>query len=482
MPKIGTDGGYRLPAEINPPDSICVTVSVPNDLGHVLAFWGALSELGYWWNWERDAQKRGRDAAAVWRERIAQARINTIYGDCEEGSVQVRQRPGQPCKLDVKYGQEWEQFADLRLCPPAVGVTPSGAINIGGTLVNPSAPLGTGNAGIPIQPEPRVIDAPDRLCAASVNLAEILARTQKELCGHIGLSPLEQALAAVGVFSAILAFPPNVLWALPLVAGIATVNTFCSTFTTEDTEDLACILKQHAVEADGTVRFDRAAIQNTLTLSGRIPLQAIAFLLNYLDESALNYAASVPVGVMPCPCPQSEQTVWLLGRAEFHDQNEPGGDLPRSRFWESLSFNPQTGLNRIVWRFDNVAAIQGFPSIGCRIRSWNSLATFDNTTRTPFWVHYLRFTRANSAGTPLNVPAELRVWDTFGGSPQSIVATGAVELRNRWCVQINTNSGTAGFNNNNEYWVMEFSIRTGRNPLSLRATNSLGQTVNWNRY
>jgi hypothetical protein len=82
----------------------------------------------------------------------------------------------------------------------------------------------------------------------------------------------------------------------------------------------------------------------------------------------------------------------------------------------------------------------------------------------------------------LNVPAELRVWDTFGGSPQSIVATGAVELRNRWCVQINTNSGTQGFNNNNEYWVMEFSIRTGRNPLSLRATNALGQTVNWNRY
>jgi hypothetical protein len=117
MPKIGTDGGYRLPAEINPPDSICVTVSVPNDLGHVLAFWGALSELGYWWNWERDAQKRGRDAAAVWRERIAQAR-NSIYGDCEEGSVQLRQNPSNFCQLQQSFdgGISWQLAFDFSLC------------------------------------------------------------------------------------------------------------------------------------------------------------------------------------------------------------------------------------------------------------------------------------------------------------------------------------------------------------------------------
>lgn len=477
MPKLKTDGGYRLPTVIDPDEFICVQINVPNDLHHIIAFWGALRELGYWWNWERDEQRRGRDVAAVWRRVIEEARSSSCQGD----NVQVRQRLDEPCKLDVDYGTGWQQFADLSLCQRSVSVEPDGSINIGGTIVNPVAPLGIGDTGMPIQPAPRQIDNSDPTCAASVNLAELLARLLSDVCDKIQLSPLEQALAAVGVFAAVLAYPPNVLWAIPLVTAIAATNDACQRFSFEDKEDLACILKAAADEFDGVVTFNRSAIQSALIATNRTPLMTIAFMLNYIESSALDYAASTPAGVMPCPCPQPEQTVWLLSRADFSDQSE-SADLPSSRWWESLSYNPSTGLNRIVLRFDNVAAIQGLPSMGARIRAWNSLTTFNNTTRSLFYVNFLRFTRANSAGQPLNVAAELRIWPTFGATPQSIVQNGTVTIQNLWAAQINTNSGVQGFNNNNEYWVLEFSIRTGRNPLSLRATNSLGQTVNWNRY
>lgn len=476
-----TVSAYPLPDNLDPDDTICIPIRVPNDPQWLAVFWGHLHMLTRWFNHDRDEHKRARLVARRWFSVVEQARVEV--NQCGGDMLELRQNPDNPCSLELRRNNaEWEQWANLRLCSPHVAVTAGGGISInGGDPVFPNAPLGEGTEGFPIQPRPRVIDAPDRICAAAVNLAEILAHAQRELCSKIQLSPIEQALAAVGVFAAVVAFPPNILWALPLVAGIATVNTFCNVFTPEDKEDLACILKAHATEDGDVVLFDKSAIQNALTLTGRPTMLAIAFVLNYLDESALNYAASAPAGVMPCPCPQPEMTVWVLSRADYFDQNE-APDIPRSRWWESLTFNPTTGLNRVVLRFDNVAAAQGYPSMGARIRAWNSLTTFDNTTRTAFYVNYLKFTRANSAGQPLNQPAELRIWPDFGSPVQYVSQTGSVSVRNLWAAQINTNSGTNGFNNNSEYWILEFSIRTGRDPLSLRATNSLGQTVNWSRY
>lgn len=481
MPKQKTDGGYRLPQVINPDEHICVTVRVPKDLNHIIAFWGALGELGYWWNWERDEQKRGREVAAVWRERIDEARLNTVYGDCEGGNVQVRQRPDEPCKLDVKYGgNEWEQFADISLCQQAA-VNQDGTITIGNVTINPQAPLGVSAEGIPIQPPPRPIMAEDRTCVAAVNLARVLAQTHREICSKITLSPMEQALAAVGVFAAVLVYPPNILWALPLVAAISTVNTFCTAFTYEDEEDLACILKSHATQNGDVVLFDKGAIQNSLTSTSRPTMLAIAFLLNYLDESAINYAASVPAGVMPCPCPPEEFTVWVLAGASPDPAGEQA-EMTRSRFWENLTFNPNTGLNRVSLRFDNVSAVQNLPSMGCRIRGFSSHSVANASTRAKFFVHYLKFERRNSAGAIINAPAQLRVWPEFGSSPQIYQGTGSVVIQNVWAAQISTNEGTNGFNNNDERWVIEFSVKTGRSPLSLRANNSLGQNFNWNRY
>lgn len=476
-----TVSAYPLPDNLDPDDTICIPIRVPNDPQWLAVFWGHLHMLTRWFNHDRDEHKRARLVARRWFSVVEQARVEV--NQCGGDMLELRQDPDNPCSLELRRNNaEWEQWANLRLCSPHVAVTAGGGISInGGDPVFPNAPLGLGDENFPIQPQPLVIDSPDRVCSASLTLAEILAQAYREVCARISLNPLQQALAAVAVFTAVVAFPPNVAWAIPLVLAIATVNNFCSTITYEDMEDLTCILKQHATESDELVTFNKQAIINALTVTNRPVLMAIALIINYLDDSALNYAASLNASVLPCPCPIPEQTVWLLSRADFSDQTETS-DIPRSRFWESLTYNPATGLNRIVLRFDNVAAAQGLPSIGVRIRSWNSLTTFDNTTRTRFYVNELRFTRANSAGQPLSQPAQLQIWPDFGSPVQYVSQTGSVSVRNLWAAQINTNAGTNGFNNNSEYWILEFSIRTGRDALSLRATNSLGQTVNWSRY
>lgn len=65
--------GYLLPATLDPSGSDCVKIAVPDDDGHRAAFWGAIQTLAQWHNWERDAGKNGKTAAAVWAAVITAA-------------------------------------------------------------------------------------------------------------------------------------------------------------------------------------------------------------------------------------------------------------------------------------------------------------------------------------------------------------------------------------------------------------------------
>ena len=80
------DPGYKLPEVIEPDENCCICIPIPNDFNHKMAFLGQLDELGYWWNWERDTDKKGREAAAVWRKIVACIREDLSMSDCGCGS------------------------------------------------------------------------------------------------------------------------------------------------------------------------------------------------------------------------------------------------------------------------------------------------------------------------------------------------------------------------------------------------------------
>jgi len=64
---VGDGRGYKVPAVINPGSARCIRVYVPDDPDYLAAFWASYQYLGTWHAWERDADKRGKLAAAVWR-------------------------------------------------------------------------------------------------------------------------------------------------------------------------------------------------------------------------------------------------------------------------------------------------------------------------------------------------------------------------------------------------------------------------------
>lgn len=119
MSSLQSDGGYRLPDIIDNGSRICVRIDAPNDAVHLANMAGALRELGKWWNWERDALKRGTEAAQLWNNVLYDMEI----GGCD--NMRLRQSPTNNCWLEYSLddGFTWELAFDYSLCKPEVTVT-----------------------------------------------------------------------------------------------------------------------------------------------------------------------------------------------------------------------------------------------------------------------------------------------------------------------------------------------------------------------
>jgi hypothetical protein len=80
--------GWILPEVIDPETRKAVCICIPDELNHVMAFWGALRELGYWFNWQRNPAKDALPVSLVWAQIVNEAHAKWIEGvmctSCEE--------------------------------------------------------------------------------------------------------------------------------------------------------------------------------------------------------------------------------------------------------------------------------------------------------------------------------------------------------------------------------------------------------------
>jgi len=132
---------WDLPLVIDPPETICFQINVPNERFHLAAFYGAIYLLTRWYAWKPDAGHTGRLVGKVWMKIFDKL----IGGQCtippKQGSAGaegdenlIRQNPDNPCELQTSIdGINWCTFADLSLCIPA-------APQAGGQGSTPPAP------------------------------------------------------------------------------------------------------------------------------------------------------------------------------------------------------------------------------------------------------------------------------------------------------------------------------------------------------
>lgn len=106
--------GYFTPDADEEADIICRPLFVPANFLHIVG--GALAELTLPYRWKQAGSLTPEECA----EFMAYM-LNRWYseGCCEE--MDVRQKPGAPCILEkTQDGINWTEFADLRLCAPAL--------------------------------------------------------------------------------------------------------------------------------------------------------------------------------------------------------------------------------------------------------------------------------------------------------------------------------------------------------------------------
>lgn len=135
------DTGWILPAIVDPPRK-CICIPVPNEPAHRQAFFGALIQLGYQFNWQRDSLHKAVPVSVVWMSIILEAMERFYSGDpvmcfsCEELNeclaplyAQIAELTAQVEELrevqennGAKLPEVPEVTAEPELCGGAIGV------------------------------------------------------------------------------------------------------------------------------------------------------------------------------------------------------------------------------------------------------------------------------------------------------------------------------------------------------------------------
>lgn len=125
--------GIPTPDVLDPPESMAITVCIPKNKDHMMAFWGALWSLTHWDTWQRDEEHTGRVLADVWMRYWMSWDRSMSDVECETGMAKCCVEPivnrrydpitGRP-QISTDGGETWQpspddpQYAVVQLPPP----------------------------------------------------------------------------------------------------------------------------------------------------------------------------------------------------------------------------------------------------------------------------------------------------------------------------------------------------------------------------
>lgn len=131
------DRHYQTPDPPAPYELECFRVYVPKHSLYIGAFWRAYEFFTSWIAWARDPLKKGKAAAAIWRDAYDKARAlyEITKGRCEMNVTGIRFHPNNKCLLQVQYdGGEWQTVGDVSDCAGCGGA--GGALQFDGVNVS----------------------------------------------------------------------------------------------------------------------------------------------------------------------------------------------------------------------------------------------------------------------------------------------------------------------------------------------------------
>lgn len=174
--------GLKLPEILDPPDTVCYQVNVPNDPAYIEAFLGSIYYLGQWVAWQRDPLHKGTLAAQKFKDIFqslkqidcAAALLPRVY---ESGDDMARFRDACPDELFYTGCDGTEHQIAFTDMIPASGHTTGG---------EPQPPAGGGNQAYCKSFAANGVS----LIPAILNTGDVISLTSAEGSGNDGGGPL----------------------------------------------------------------------------------------------------------------------------------------------------------------------------------------------------------------------------------------------------------------------------------------------------
>lgn len=215
---------FPIPEVIDPP-KMCLQLCIPNDQTWKRVINGLLSELGQWYNWQRDEARSGKQLAQVWRQ---------IYNDIDWSEMSCC------CPETAPLQYRWTEDGHYQSSPDGVTWT--------------DAPTSDPRYSVPLAPP--VYGSGDALkCQYADGVVNVM-KTQFVEAIEVG-DDLQTIIGIIiGVLSAILGTvaAPLVYQIMAVVAGAilgATIEAFQDAFTTEVWDRLRCNIRDN-MASDGS--------------------------------------------------------------------------------------------------------------------------------------------------------------------------------------------------------------------------------------
>lgn len=115
---------FPLPDNLNPSKTVCYTIQIPDDPAYINLFLGALYELTFWFNYDRNELRWGRQVALNFLHAIETLRkCSDSPSNCGGGGdveLMIRQNPDNCLQIQSSAdGTHWCTFIDFTNCFPS---------------------------------------------------------------------------------------------------------------------------------------------------------------------------------------------------------------------------------------------------------------------------------------------------------------------------------------------------------------------------
>jgi hypothetical protein len=271
---------FPIPAVIDPPKT-CLCIEIPNhpDWKRVIA--GLLSELRYWYNWERTGTMAGAECAAVWKDVFNSIDWSDMSCCCDSIPVQFRFTVAGVLERSVDGGVTWVAAPEYDPRHNSTRFPPvSGA------------------------------DGSDKRCVAAAGMTALIkSQVGDQLTDDMGRYTLAQLLTdwvntllqTSNIFTALLTIAANQIFALVIsVLRAALTDTVYS--------QLQCIfycrMESDASFTDAGVERVRSDIGDQIGGVATLFLQQLVFLLGSVGMTNLARSGGATTGdCSECDCP-----------------------------------------------------------------------------------------------------------------------------------------------------------------------------------